>query len=71
MPASCCKPDYDAAFDARTARRQLTAYRRSGASGSTLRLVKAIRDAGARGSTVLDIGGGVGIIGLELLAAGA
>jgi magnesium-protoporphyrin O-methyltransferase len=71
VPASCCEPDYDAAFDARAARRQATAYRRSGPSGSTRRLVETIKDAGAQGATVLDIGGGVGIIGLELLAAGA
>lgn len=71
MPASCCKPDYDAAFDARTARRQLTAYRRSGARGPTLRLVTAVKEAGAGGASVLDIGGGIGVIGLELLNAGA
>ncbi|MGH2385107.1 MAG: methyltransferase domain-containing protein [Candidatus Limnocylindria bacterium] len=72
MPASCCKPDYDAAFDARTARRQATAYRRSGPSGSTLRLIEAITmDGGVHGASVLDVGGGVGVIGFELLAAGA
>ncbi len=71
MPASCCKPDYDAIFDDRTARRQLKAYRRSGAGGSTRRLIEAIKDAGIEGVSVLDIGGGVGIIGLELLRAGA
>lgn len=58
-------------FDARTARRQLIAYRRSGPTGTTRRLIDAIRDAGVDGATVLDIGGGVGIIGFELLAAGA
>ena len=71
MPASCCKPDYDAAFDARTARRQATAYRRSGASGSTLRLIEAVKASGVQGASLLDIGGGFGVIGLELLAAGA
>ena len=58
-------------FDARTARRQLVAYRRSGPTGTTQRLIAAIRDAGVDGATVLDIGGGVGVIGFELLAAGA
>jgi predicted TPR repeat methyltransferase len=58
-------------FDARTARRQLTAYRRSGPTGSTRRLVENIKAAGVDGATVLDIGGGVGVIGFELLAAGA
>ncbi|HEX7195323.1 MAG TPA: methyltransferase domain-containing protein [Candidatus Limnocylindria bacterium] len=71
MPASCCKPDYDAAFDARTARRQATKYRRRGARGSTRRLIEGIKRSGIRESSVLDVGGGVGIVGLELLAAGA
>ena len=71
MPASCCKPDYDAAFNARTAWHELAAYRASGARGSALRLIDAIREAGVRGSSILDIGGGVGVIGLELMASGA
>ncbi|HUF06885.1 MAG TPA: methyltransferase domain-containing protein [Candidatus Binatia bacterium] len=71
MPPSCCTPDYDAAFDARSARRQALAYRRSGAGGSTLRLLNAIRETEVAGAAVLDIGGGIGVIGLELLAAGA
>ena len=72
MPDSCCRPDYDKAFDARTARQQALAYRRQGPTGTTRRLLDAIEDAGdVGGSTVLDIGGGIGTIGLELLAAGA
>jgi SAM-dependent methyltransferase len=71
MPGSCCTTDYDAVFDARAAGRQLAAYRRSGPSGTTRRLVEAIRASGTKDATVLDIGGGVGVIGLELLAAGA
>lgn len=71
MPPSCCGPDYDAAFDARSARRQALAYRRSGAGGSTLRLLDAIRETEVRGASVLDIGAGIGVIGLELLAAEA
>lgn len=71
MPAPCCDADYDAMFDARTARRDLNAYRRSGPTGSTSRLIDAIKAAGVDGATVLDIGGGVGVVGFELLAAGA
>ena len=71
MPPSCCDADYDAVFDARTARRELAAYRRSGPSGSTRRLIDAIKAMGVDHATLLDIGGGVGIIGFELLAAGA
>jgi len=71
MPASCCETDYDALFDGRAARRELAAYRRSGAGGTTLRLVEAICDAGVDGARVLDIGGGIGVIDHELLRAGA
>jgi magnesium-protoporphyrin O-methyltransferase len=71
MPPSCCDADYDAMFDARSAHRQLAAYRRSGPMGSTRRLIDAIQAAGADGQTVLDIGGGVEVVGFELLAAGA
>ncbi|MGH2782949.1 MAG: methyltransferase domain-containing protein, partial [Thermoleophilaceae bacterium] len=42
-----------------------------GPSGSTLRLVEAIAARGVEGASVLDIGGGVGVIGLELLGDGA
>ncbi len=71
MTQSCCQPDYDAAFDARSARRQLSAYRRSGPQGSTSRLLDAVKADGVSHATVLDIGAGIGVIGLEMLAAGA
>jgi magnesium-protoporphyrin O-methyltransferase len=67
----CCRPDYDAVFDERAARRELAAYRRNGPTGTTRRLLEAIRESGVAGARVLDIGGGVGIIGAELLHAGA
>ena len=71
MPPSCCKPDYDAQFDEKGAREDLLTYRRDGPDGSTKRLIDALRREGVEGATLLDIGGGVGVIQLELLAAGA
>jgi magnesium-protoporphyrin O-methyltransferase len=71
MTPSCCQPDYDAAFDARSARKQLLAYRRSGPEGTTLRLIDALKTDDLQQSTVLDVGAGIGVIGLELLASGA
>jgi magnesium-protoporphyrin O-methyltransferase len=68
---TCCHPDYDAFYDDRMARRELEAYRRHGASGDTRRLIDALRAEGVGGMAVLDIGGGVGAIGHELLADGA
>ena len=70
MPDRCCIPDYDAEFDDNRARRDLDEYRAKGVSGSTRRLVEALLAQGVEGTTLLDIGGGVGIIQLELLAAG-
>lgn len=71
MPKTCCQPDYDAIFNDSAARRELAAYRRSGPTGTTRRLVDAMKAAGVEGARVLDIGGGVGVIGSELLASGA
>jgi hypothetical protein len=71
MTSGCCGPDFDAAFDRRAARRELAAYQRAGATGTARRLVEAIRSAGVQGATILDIGGGIGTVGFELLAAGA
>ena len=59
-------------FDARTARRELAEYRHRGPLGATRELIEAIRARGdVAGAAVLDIGGGVGVIGHELVAAGA
>jgi magnesium-protoporphyrin O-methyltransferase len=46
-------------------------YRKHGAEGETRDLIEAIRKRGVEGASLLDIGGGVGVIGHELLAAGA
>jgi magnesium-protoporphyrin O-methyltransferase len=58
-------------FGDRVARRELRRYRRRGPSKSTRLLVDALRDEGVRDATILDVGGGVGVIYHELLAAGA
>lgn len=71
MKHDCCGVDYDALFDDRAARRELNDYRRRGARGTTRQLVEVLRKQGIREATVLDIGGGVGVIGAELLRAGA
>ena len=69
---SCCPhcQSADRYFDERTAAAELRAYRRHGASGTTIQLVDALRSAGVEGLTLLDIGGGIGVIQHELRAAG-
>jgi magnesium-protoporphyrin O-methyltransferase len=70
MPGDCCSVDYDLHFDAEEARHDLLVYRKNGAEGSTRRLIDVLVAEGVDGATLLDIGGGVGIVQLELLEAG-
>ena len=69
--AECCSRDYDLQFDDERARRDLLEYRARGPGGGTRRLIDALLDQGISGASLLDIGGGIGAIQLELLAAGA
>lgn len=68
-----CRHCRDAAgfFGKGIAQRELRRYRRRGPSRSTRLLLEALRDQGVRGASFLDIGGGVGAVQQELLAAGA
>ncbi|MGH3115489.1 MAG: class I SAM-dependent methyltransferase, partial [Gaiellaceae bacterium] len=50
---------------------QLRTYRGKGPIPSTLALIDALKAEGVEGATLLDIGGGIGVIQHELLAAGA
>lgn len=68
---SCCRFDYDTVFDERGARRELATYRRKGPTGHTARLLGELVREGVAGATLLDIGGGIGIVQHELLEAGA
>lgn len=67
--AGCCARDYERLFSARFARRDARRYRRRGVRGSARTLVELAGDVA--GGSVLEVGGGIGAIGLELLAAGA
>jgi magnesium-protoporphyrin O-methyltransferase len=71
MQPECCAVNYDEQFNADEARRDLLQYRANGPDPSTRRLIEALVAEGVAGATLLDIGGGVGVVQLELLAAGA
>jgi magnesium-protoporphyrin O-methyltransferase len=58
-------------FDRRTAERDRDRYRRTGADRTTRMLLDMLRAARVQGSTILDIGGGIGVIDRELLQGGA
>jgi len=66
-PDACCSVN---TFSRREAESDLRRYRRSGIDGATRALVDAVKAEGIEGASLLDVGGGIGAIQLELLAAG-
>jgi SAM-dependent methyltransferase len=68
---ACRCDDFASVFDPAQAERDRERYRRRGPDRTTRMLLDLIRPYAGRGSTVLDIGGGIGIIDHELLRAGA
>jgi SAM-dependent methyltransferase len=70
--ASCCTPSgYRKIFGAKTARRDVRKYRRRGLDRAARRIADFLVGRGVEGDSVLEVGGGVGAIQLELLKAGA
>jgi magnesium-protoporphyrin O-methyltransferase len=66
---TCC--EWACQFDHKIAVRDLRDYQKDGPAATTQALIDALRRRGVEQSTLLDIGGGVGVIQLELLKAGA
>ena len=58
-------------FTPRFARRMATRYRKRGLDRTARRMVEFLELHGIEGATVLEIGGGVGEIQIELLKRGA
>lgn len=68
--SGCCRPGgYERMFSAKQARLDAQRYRERGLGGTARRLVELAGDVS--GETVLEVGGGVGSIELDLLDAGA
>ena len=68
----CCRPgDYDKLFDEKNARAKAREYARKGLNDDALRIVDFVRGRLSPGYSVLEVGGGVGAIQLELLRDGA
>ena len=57
-------------FDSKVAKRELAHYHKKGVSKSTQWLLDSIKRLGKTGLTLMDVGGGVGIIQHELMKAG-
>jgi 2-polyprenyl-3-methyl-5-hydroxy-6-metoxy-1,4-benzoquinol methylase len=69
--STCCARGYEKIFGRRTARRDARRYRRKGLDTTAQHLVDRLAERGVEGATVLEVGGGVGAIDLELLKRGA
>jgi magnesium-protoporphyrin O-methyltransferase len=69
--SGCCSPGYDEFFGEKIARRDARRYRRKGLGKAARWIVDTVRGEGVLGATVLEPGGGVGAIQIELLKAGA
>jgi magnesium-protoporphyrin O-methyltransferase len=69
---NCCTPTgYRTIFGAKAVQRDARRYRRKGLSGSAGWLRDALREDGVSERSVLEVGGGIGGLQIELLEAGA
>jgi hypothetical protein len=67
----CCSPSgYRWAFSEKRAQREARRYERRGLEGTARRVVGILNRQGVEGLTLLEVGGGVGAIQIELLKAG-
>jgi SAM-dependent methyltransferase len=66
----CCSRAYEEVFSDRMARRDARRYERRGLDRTSRRVVAAVARHGVDGRSVLDVGGGVGAVPIELLRAG-
>jgi len=67
----CSQKGYRWVFSERSARAEARKYRRRGLDGTSRRIVDFLKAQGVDGRTVLEVGGGIGAIQIELLKAGA
>jgi magnesium-protoporphyrin O-methyltransferase len=69
--SDCCTPKgYRTIFSEKSAAGEAKRYRRRGLDGTTRRIFDLIQKRGVQGKTLLEVGGGVGAIEIELLKAG-
>jgi protein-L-isoaspartate O-methyltransferase len=69
--SSCCTPKgYRQIFSERSARAQARRYRRHGPDASARQIAELLQKEGVEGMTLLEVGGGIGAIQIELLKAG-
>ena len=71
MPSCCNARGCDDFFSQRLAERAAERYRTKGVDDTATRMVGFLTGAGIEGATVLEIGGGIGDLQIELLKRGA
>lgn len=70
--SDCCTPKgYRWVFSERSAHSEAARYRRKGLDATSRRICEYLKQQGVEGRTVLEVGGGIGAIQIELLKAGA
>ena len=69
--SDCCTPKgYRQIFSEKNAAGEAKRYRRKGLDGTSKRILDFIRERDVEGKTLLEVGGGIGAIEIELLKAG-
>ena len=69
--SDCCSAPYAKLFGHKQARKDARRFRRKGLDSTARRFVDALAARGIEGASVLEVGGGVGGVEIELLRAGA
>jgi hypothetical protein len=68
----CCRPEtYGAFFSKKSAERALKRYRRRGLDRLSEQVASVVTQRCVQGATILEVGGGIGALDVELLHAGA
>jgi len=69
--SDCCTPKgYRQIFSEKNAAGEAKRFRRKGLDATSKRIVDVIRERGVEGKTLLEVGGGIGAIEIELIKAG-
>jgi len=69
--SDCCTPKgYRQIFSEKNANGEVRRYRRQGLDSTSRRIADLLKERGVSGGTLLEVGGGIGAIEIELLKAG-
>ena len=69
--SDCCTPKgYRTIFSEKSAQSEARRYRRKGLDRLSRRIAELLKERGVDGGTMLEVGGGIGAIEIELLRAG-